>query len=331
MKTFAAAVFLLLALCGTCHAAELCTLDSEWTQGGGTWISLALSGIMAIMLFLSIVYMSAVLLSRLDWILWVKDEFYQALISFFIIYLVSSLGVIACTATFSLAGGDPFSAARSYLNDLIWQKTLNVAMELFLLAIYASVAGAFFVPVGAPPSGFQPLAGLSAINALLNFLFLLASTLFSSLLLQEILLNLAQAVAFKIVLPMGVFFRVFPFLRTAGAAFIAIGLGAYIVWPMLYVFNGAVVASIGDVGFAYESASDWGQAGGSASVFVGPFAAFNALRSVIQMFAPMEQVQKVAILVPQAVFLPLLDLAILYAFIKSMTKVFSQNFPSPFG
>lgn len=310
-------------------ATDLCTVDPEWGGTGATgvsWMSVAVTGILVLLFFLAFVYMAGVLLSRIEWIVWVKDEFYQALISIFFLFLSVGIATTACEASFSLAGGNPFAVADIYLNDLIWEKTLRVSTGVFLTGIYASLTGAFFVPIGQAPSGFRPLAGLDSVTTLMNFLFLVTSTMFSSLMIQSMGLKLAQGLAFKVILPFGILFRVFPFLRKAGAAFIAIGLGLYIVWPMMYVLDKAVMDSIEVPRIIYEDNPDLG-----AQIYTGAFTSLYSYDAAIRIVMPMTHVQDVANLVPQAVFLPALNLLVVYAFMKAMTRVFSQNFPSPFS
>jgi hypothetical protein len=309
-------------------SANLCALDPEWggTSGGVSWTGLAFTGILTIMTFLSLVYMAAVLLSRVEWIIWAKDEFYQAIISAMLIILISWFATLSCTMSFSLAGGNPFAVADVYLNNLIWEKSLKVATGVFLTGIYASAAAAFFVAIGGPPSGFRPFAGLDAIANLMNFLFLIVSTLFSSMMLQLIILKLVQAMAFKVILPIGIVFRVFPFLRKAGALFIAVAFGMYIVYPMMYVFDKAVMDSINLPTGIYEDTPAW-----EADTFGGAYARFISYEAIIKMVTPISHVQEVANLIPQALFLPTLNLIVAYAFMKSFVKVLSQNFPSPFS
>lgn len=334
-KMLAFCMVLLAALLSGCTAGTSqapnpsCTISGEWggTAGGPgvSWISISFLAILIIMLFLSIAYMGGVIFRRMDWILWAKNEFYQCIISAILILVVAWFAVTSCELVFSLSGNDPFKVADIYLNDLIWQKCLHIATSIFLTGIYASITAAFFAPVGPPPSGIRLFAGLDAYSAIMNMLFLIVSTFFSSLLIQVIILKLIQSFMFKVVLPLGIFFRVFPFLRQAGATFIAVALGFYLLFPLLYVMDKAIIEDIMGEPIK-EPPQDLGSfvVSGTAGLILA------ALKSIWGVIWPMQHVVDVAELIPQAFFLPTLNIVITYAFVKSMTRVFSQNFPSPF-
>jgi len=319
-----------LQQCVDNHCADIprtCAVSGEWAgiqgqAGSISWISLAFGAILVIMLFLSIAYMAGVLFWRVDWIVWAKDEFYQAIISAVMVLVVSWIALAACEASFMVAKGDPFKVADIYLNNLAWEKTLHVATGVFMTGIYASITSAFFLPMGSPPSGSRPLSGLSAVSGIMNFLFMIVATLFSSLLMQGIMLKIIQALMFKVVLPIGVFFRVFPFLRTAGATFIALALGFYIVFPLMYVMDKAIMEDITGNTIRFENTGNIG---------LGGYAKLFAWDGIIRQLFVMDHVQDVANLIPQALFLPTFNIVVTYAFIKSAAKIFAQNFPSPFG
>jgi len=319
----------------TSNVPSSCAVSGEWGGVAGgpsvSWISLSFLAILVIMLFLSIAYMGGVVFRRIDWIIWAKDEFYQCIISAIMVLVVAWFAVTSCEIAFSLSGNDPFKVADIYLNDLIWEKTLRIATNIFLAGIYASITASFFLPLGTPPSGCRPFAGFDTFSSIMNFLFLITSTLFSSLLIQVILLKLIQSFMFKVVLPLGVFFRVFPFLRQAGATFIAVALGFYILFPMLYVMDKAIMESITGQRIVYENSPNvregWGGETLRGTLSGLPLPTWESVMAVI---APMTLVQDVANLIPQAFFLPTINIVITYAFVKSMTRVFAQNFPSPF-
>lgn len=311
------------------HCAKIpntCAVDNEWIQvnpgiNSISWIALCFIAILLIMMFLSIAYMCGVLFKRTNWIIWAKNEFYQSIISTIMILVVAWFSLAACEASFAVAQGNPFKVADIYLNNLVWEKTLKIAHSVFMTGIFASITAAFFLPIGAPPGGTRPFAGLNAISGVTGFLFAFVSAFFSSLLMQSILLKIIQALMFKIVLPLGVFFRVFPFLRQAGATFIAIALGFYLVFPMMYVLDKVVYESAAGTTISYENSADLGYIGAVDQWGFTP---------LIRQVAIMDHVQDVADLIPQAFFLPTLNIVVTYAFIKSVAKMFSQNFPSPF-
>ena len=309
------------------EAIYSCAISCEWSGLGSNcppgsvpipWAQIAFLGILVILLFLSIAYMAAVVFRRVDWLIFVKEEFYQALLSALLIVAVSWFAVAACEVSWAVAGQDPFTAADIYLNNLIWQKTIDYATNLKLNSIYLQVSAALFIPMGSPPSGLKPLAGLDSVAGVYDFLYGLVSMLFASLLMQTIMLKFIQSFMFKIVLPLGIFFRVFPFLRQAGATFIAIALAFYIVMPMMYVMNKAVVEQL--EGKLMTAPGHQIKKGVDKLGYMG----------ILGKVDYGGVVGNVAKLIPQAVFLPALNTVIVYAFMKSAAKMLAQRFPSPF-
>ena len=294
-----------------------CNISEEWVTGG--WISLSFLAMLVVMLFLSLTYMMSVFFKRQDWLIWAKEEFYQIVISSMIILLVVWFTWGACSLSFSLAGGDPFRVADTYLNDLIWQRSVSVATNLYFGSLFCQITAAWYVPLGNLKTGFFPFSGMNAIAGVLDLMFGLVSVMFSSMLMQVIILWLVQAFAFKVMLPLGIFFRLFPFLRTAGATFIALAIAFYIVFPLTYVMNKDIMEQVTGNKIDFKNSPD-------QATLWGNDANFNILNSVN---VP-GMIQDVANLIPPGVFLPMLSIVITIAAARSLTKILSQQFPSPF-
>ncbi len=316
---------------------QSCAVSCEWSGVGGAcgttlgsslvdipWMQLAFLGVLVVMLALSVIYMASVVMKRVDWLVFVKEEFYQALISAILILVISWFAMGACEVSWAVAGQDPFQAADIYLNNLIWQKTVSYATNFALDSIYLQITAAFFLPMGLPPGGLRPMAGLDAVAGVYDFMFSITSTIFSSLLMQVIMLKLIQAFMFKIVLPLGIFFRVFPFLRQAGATFIAIALAFYLVMPMMYVLDKAVVEQTEGVAMIDSNSPGLQQKwfGNDPNLIT-----YTAELGHVDFFGVVGNLGK---LIPQAVFLPALNTVVAYTFMRSMAKMLGQKFPSPF-
>lgn len=314
----------------TPEAIRSCAISCEWSGVGGActsstlvpipWMQVAFLGILVILLFLSIAYMGSVVMKRVDWLIFVKEEFYQTILSAVMIFVVSWVAIGACEVSWALAGQSPFVAADIYLNNMIWEKSLSYAQNLFLNSLYLQITAAYFQPMGNPPSGLRPFAGLDAPAGAFDFLFSIVSVMFASLLMQVIMLKVIQSFMFAIVLPLGIFFRVFPFLRQAGATFIAIALAFYIVMPLMYVVDMKVVEQATGVPVDYDYAPRYHGNDSNMWSYIGEMARVDFFGAI----------DNVAELIPQAVFLPALNTIVVYAFMKSMAKIFAQRFPSPF-
>jgi len=302
-----------------------CKLSDEWNS---SWISMTLLVIMTIYTFLGLVYMGSVLFKKPEWLVWAKDEFYQGLIT---LLLVGSLGwfvATSCDVVFSLTGStqDPFTIADIYLNELLWQKTLQTATGLYMNSFFLQLLAANSTPIGMYKSQIRFFYGLNGLAQVYDFLFMIISASFASLMIQMIWLKLIQGLAFKVVLPLGILFRAVPFLRQAGATFIALAIGFYLLYPMLYVMDKMVVDAMEDEGMFDDA--DWRDYSGSDPVaFGGPL---ERLGSVVGAIQPVDNVNQVAALLPQALFLPTLNMLITLAFVKSALKMLSQNFASMF-
>jgi hypothetical protein len=305
-----------------------CKLSDEWKSGG--WESLCLLTMSIVLTFLSLVYALNVVFKKPEWYIWVKDEFYQAIISFAILIAVFGVTQVLCDVSSSLsysigAGGDPFSIANLYLNDLIWQKTLNLANNIFMLGIYARVSAAYALDLSVVR--WFPSAGLNAIAQNLDFLYAIVIGISGSLLFQSIGLQLIRSFAFRIILPFGIFFRIFPFTRKAGATFIAVALGLYIVYPLCFVMDKLIMDTIitkyPDLITTFAIDYAW---------FVGTTLATMLIQYNFTVYGPARSAMgATASLLPQALFLPTLNLIITLTFINSATKVLSQNFAEEFG
>lgn len=306
------------------QAAPPCCISSEWWTGG--WIYLVFVGISTIFLALSLVYMISKIISKPEWVVWIKDEFYQTVISVVIVVMLIFVLTAVCGIFSSIAGGDPFVIAHTYLNELVWDKTINYATQAFQYSLLCQLVAGYKTHIGSPSLGttFSQHIGLRTIATNFDFLYTLFAGLSASLMVQDIGLSIIQAFAFRIMLPLGILFRVFPFLRRAGAMFIALAIGLYIVFPLCFVMDKAIADSVINstdlTGVLITSAT---QIGTMVEFFVIAFISPFLPWAILELFILM---QDAALLLPQAIFLPTLNLVITLTFVKNATRVLSQNF-----
>ncbi|NYZ78995.1 hypothetical protein H0N99_02505 [Candidatus Micrarchaeota archaeon] len=300
-----------------------CCISGEWESGG--WINLVFIGLSLIFLSFSLIYMLSKIFSKPEWAVWIKDEFYQAIISVAIVVLLVVVISAVCSIFTNVAGADPFVIAHTYLNGLVWDKTINLATRAFQDSLICQLAAAYKTHVGSKSLGttYQQSIGLRTVATNFDFLYTLFVGLSASLMVQDIGLSIIQAFAFRIMLPLGILFRVFPFLRRAGATFIALALGLYIVYPLCFVMNQMVVNAVmkDPVMSASFISSSAGLpvVEGFALAIISPFLPWALIDIVLLL-------QEVAKLLPQAIFLPTLNLVITLTFVKNASRVLSQNF-----
>jgi hypothetical protein len=311
-----------IAIAQVCQpGASTCCISAEWWSGG--WIYLVFVGISTIFLFLSIVFMASKIIVKPEWVVWIKDEFYQAIISVVIVVMLIVVLSSICSVFTGVIGADPFNIAHGYLNGLVWDKTINLATRAFQDSLICQLVAGYKTHMGPPSLGttYSQSIGLRTVATNFDFLYTLFAGLSASLMVQDIGLSIIQAFAFRIMLPLGILFRVFPFLRKAGAMLIALAIGLYIVFPLCFVMDKAIVDTVlKDPVMKGTFITD------VSTIMIEPL-----VLSIISPFLPwavMDLVilmQEAAKLVPQAVFLPTLNLVITLTFVKNATRVLSQN------
>jgi hypothetical protein len=274
---------------------------------------------------MSLIYMASKIFGKREWEVWIKDEFYQTLISVAIVTMLVLVLSTLCYVFQNVVGGDPFITAHNYLNGLVWDKTVNYAITAFQDSLICQIAAGYKTEIGGTSFGttFNVAAGLRGVATNFDFLYTLFAGLSASLMVQDIGLSIIQAFAFRIMLPLGILFRVFPFLRKAGAMFIALSLGLYIVFPLCFVMDKMIVDSItSDVSFTAALINTVADIQNMSESFVFliimPWVAFAVIDLMFLM-------QQAAQLLPQAIFLPTLNLVITLTFVKNAARILSQN------
>jgi hypothetical protein len=243
---------------------------NPWRQA--IYISLALGvGIIAI----AWMYASAVRDDKL--IGWCKIELAQLAYSIIIIIaalaLISSISsIVAAVSQISLADEaqarswqayvivrctpalDPLydrpchiRLAEDYLQILASATTEQARTVLSYNSILSVISSSGVSFRGIPdPSGYldvAPGAGLSIPLETLGFLFDLQNKMLITLRFQQFLLEFLHLAFFPLFLSLGLFFRMLYFTRRIGGLLIAIALGAYIVYPMMFVFFHGILFS----------------------------------------------------------------------------------------
>ncbi|MEM3030129.1 MAG: hypothetical protein QXH27_00185 [Candidatus Micrarchaeia archaeon] len=280
-----------------------------------------------VFMFVGGVYMVAPLFARPGWQAWAKEEFFQVLLTLFLLANAAFFSSLACQLSLQLAGGNPFDIADKYLTELVWTQAVPTMMELFALAYEANVIGQYAVQIGPTAWGFSyaPLAGLKGLANNINLLENILGPLLSSLLLQQVLLQFIQATMFQIVLPAGILLRGISFTRDAGAFLMAAAFGFYVVFPLTYVMN-AMVADViwSDINDPSAKLGLFGL----CSVPLDPGTPANpgdvSRFGIFSYFDPRRQCKAfltISHVIPQAVFLPALSMVITTTFIKATVKV----------
>jgi len=295
-----------------------------------------------------IVYMLAQFMRRPEWEAWVKIQLYNLVISALLAAGAIWFASLACGISVWVGGGleDPFTIADNYLNDLFSNNINEAIRQLVIAQIASEYAASTYLQIGSASfgMGFAPFPVYKVISNNAQLLMNLAMPFASSLLVQKIGLEMIHASAFTVLLPVGIFLRAFAVTRDAGAFVIAMSIGLFVVLPLTYVMDKMIVEGpttgvplpAGQpticVGMSkgYDRALDfspkaWWTRIYSDATHPSLIAFLDAIPlKPDQLIAP--AMQCLGYVIPQAVFLPALNLIITLAFINSLTKVISRGF-----
>ncbi len=184
-----------------------------------------------------------------------KEELFQQLVN---IALVALLAGFVSTVNFALEENIPETAGIYETGNRAIDYSLNLIDAELLLStgMFAAVTAATlllgalvtieigicipFTEICISGPLFVPLMPIyqivqAYVPAIAIFIFLLS--------IQKALLLFFEASAFKLLLPLGVVLRSFKVTRGMGAMFIAVAVGFYIIYPLLFYLNIAMLSA----------------------------------------------------------------------------------------
>ena len=278
------------------------------------WIPFMVLLILITFFLISLVYMLSQFFRRQDWAYWAKSEFWHTIASCIMISIIFGFVGTICLISENIAGGDPFYISDRYLHSAIWNQLVPAVDNLFNLSFKAQKWAAFTIGLISCSFGvcFQPFAGFGTLSYNFETMAALITPLGASLLFQKLFLQFIKDIAFTIVLPIGFILRVFPFTREAGAFIIAAAIAFYAVFPLTYVFNQMIMMEV----LQDPMVASWcdnsivGFGGGISGLGFGTCRALNTVGQIL----------------PQAVFLPALNLVITISFMQALSHVLSRDY-----
>jgi hypothetical protein len=211
---------------------------------GGHWQPIAVAGLIISMSFVAFGYMLAELLRLPTLNAWAKGEFYEVLMSMFLLgsvfFFVALSGNLGKAFTY---GENHIEYGMLYLENM---KTL-LELELYpLLLLLDVVVGNFAtwnfsvpfeVSAVAIIIGTSPMAGLSLLSNALVFMLDTVGIFITVVVAQMEFLSYAETFALSLFLPIGIVLRTFPITRNTGSTLIALAITAYFVYPLTLAFN----------------------------------------------------------------------------------------------
>ncbi|MBI5158537.1 hypothetical protein HY992_00265 [Candidatus Micrarchaeota archaeon] len=267
---------------------------------------------MIVFFVIAIAYALGEGLHKPEWVAWAKTELWLVLAGLLMLGMVTFIATLSCSVSMSIAGDDPYKIADKYLTGLVSTKMIPAVLSFFDKSFSAQKASSILIGVTSCMVGicFSPFAGYSGLSYNMDTLAGLVTPITASLLFQKLALQFIQQTMFLYVLPIGFLLRVFPYTRDAGAMLIALAMGFYIVFPLTYVFN-KVAMDAAEKDFVNFCAGNPGGLDGISTSMIGG------------MCYPLVTVGSV---LPQAVFMPALNLIITVTFMRSAQKVFSKDY-----
>jgi hypothetical protein len=236
-------------------------LSLEEMLDGGHWQPIAMASLIISFSIVSLAYMLAEFTRMPVLNAWAKTEYYEVLISAFLLAGVFFfVGFGESIARSFAMGADHIEFGMAYLENL---KTL-VELELYpLILMMDIVVGNFATWNFSLPFelsalaiivGTSPMAGLGLISGAMIFMLDTLGIFIAVTLAQMEFLHFVEKFALGLFLPLGIVLRTFPLTRKTGSTLIALAITVYFVYPMTLAFNQQVF----DVAFVpvYNSFAD---------------------------------------------------------------------------
>jgi len=304
----------LLDVCGTENMVGL--MGTMVGTGAATMIAL-----------LALFYMAAQFFKKPEYEAFVSIEIYQLAISLLIFALIFGTSCFASEMSKSFVGGgyDAFDIANTYM-QYIWKDiALDSVEKLQALSLLSQWASSVSMRFGASVWGISiPIfPAMAVVERTVEFLLMLISPFTSSIIVQQVGLQIIKGIMLPFVLPMGVVLRMFPPTRDAGTFFISTALAFQVVFPFTYVMHAQIVRGI-LIPAAYGSTVNYNSVmAGSGSGYLVEYISDNGIFDIQGMF--WYPLIGVSFLLLQSIFLPALSITLTVAFIKGFNKFMTQK------
>ena len=283
------------------------------------------TAVATMVLLLALFYMSAQFFRKPEYEAFVSIELYQLIISVLIFATIfaSTCAVDGMVQKLTGSGQDAFGVGQTYLQYITNDISLEAVKKLQALVLFAQWTSSVTMRFGASVWGvvFPAFPSFVVIERALEFLLMLLTPFTSSLIVQQVGLQVIRGTMLPFVLPMGVVLRVFPPTRDAGSFLISTALGFHVIFPFTYVMHDNIVRSV-LIPDAYSNFAVQDPNAGFPGVaaYTSEYGLFN----VREMF--FHPLLGVSFLLLQAIFLPAFSITLTVAFIKGFNKFITQKF-----
>jgi hypothetical protein len=240
------------------------------------------------------------------------------------------------------SGQSMFDISEKYLQDVICVSsatTLKLEGMKMASQYLAGMKSRYYASAVGWGFAFPTFPGFDVIERVLDIIQMFISPFASSLIIQNIGLQIIHATALTIILPAGILMRFFSPTRDAGSFLIASALAFYFVLPFCYLINAQVMYHLYKEHIGYNMCSGFESQNEdylfSQKNFDKDF--YNKLgeemlpslsRDILDIDGGVAKkgfTAHLSYVIFQAVFLPAINMIMVVTFIKAGVKFFSQN------
>jgi hypothetical protein len=320
-RKLSACVLLLLATAVSAQPPISCFTGQMY--GRDAMIGLA---VLIMVFIVALAYMLSQIMHRPEWAAWSKNEAYQVFFSCVLAVSMIAIADVGCWISWELtldpvtgnSGGDAFEVTNAFLSTH-YDSGISLIYQIYFLKTITDYLGQFHIMLGTNPMFIvQTFPGIIALSQSFEVAIVIITVLVANIMVQKMIFQIIQDLAFNVVLPVGLLLRVFPPSRGAGAFLIAVAFGFYIVFPLTYVMASEVLVQL-------PSESRPALLGGLPGFpILGP--GFLAIFSFL--FGPMTLFYyaiKDLNIILVATFFPALNITITITFIKCLTRAITHH------
>ena len=250
---------------------------------------------------ISVLYMLGRILSKSGFEGLARNELTQLFIALVIAISVLGLASISCQITKSVISdtfgdGNQFTVSMKYLSILIYKKGLPTIQQLWTSGFTLEVLSSSELTLGKTKIKGSILTPFSKI---VNAFMFIVPIFLASLNAQLFLIQLSEAFAITLILPLGMILRTIPSLRKGGSFLMALAFGLYFVFPMTYVMDYLIYKQVDPTFQGY-------------SPDINMFQTFEFSTNIINVLGYFNDL---AVIIPQATVLVLINFTITMSFI----------------
>jgi hypothetical protein len=272
------------------------------------WSYIGIASTLAVAI-ISVLYMLGKILSKSELEGLAKNELTQLFIALVIAISIVGLASISCKITKSIISdvfgvfgdGNQFTASTRYLSILIYKKGLPTIQQLWTSGFILEVLSSSELTLAKTKIKGSFLAPFSKI---VNAFMFIVPIFLASLNAQLFIIQLSEAFAITLILPLGMILRTIPSLRKGGSFLMALAFGLYFVFPMTYVMDYLIYREIDPTFHGY--APD-----------INLFETFEFSTNIITV---LRYFNDLAVIIPQATVLALINFTITISFISIFTE-----------